>query len=238
MTLTIFQRKGFLVQGAGDAGTPDPGVFTVQGISGGTPLPVGSAPVTLADNLANPITPEFGANLLIWDAVGSQWVRARGGLGTAGLAVTGLQSIQPFMFNGTNYDVLRGDSTNGQQISLKKASLTAVSGNLGANTGVTLTLPAAGVGLLHYITHIRIERSATAALAGTASLLITTTNLSSITWKVGNAMAAGGTQIDVDEEFVTPMRSQTTNTASTIVIPAPGAAVIWNAFVHYYTGVA
>jgi len=103
-----------------------------------------------------------------------------------------------------------------------------------ANTGVTVTLPAVA-GLFHYITRIRIARLATAALAGTAALSITTTNLPGpLAFAVGNAMAAGGTQVDMDGAFVNPLKSSVANTASTIVFPAPGLAVLWSIQVFYY----
>ena len=106
-----------------------------------------------------------------------------------------------------------------------------------ANTALTVTLPAAGAGLFHYITGIEITRNATAALAGTATVVITTTNLpGSRAWSVGNAMAAGGTQVDVNINRTNPIKSSVANTASTIVMPAPGAAVLWRCNVDYYTG--
>lgn len=111
------------------------------------------------------------------------------------------------------------------------------SGTAAANTGVTLTLPAAGAGLYHYIVSLEMTRNATAALAGTATLVITTTNLSgSLAWSVGNAMIAGGTQIDVARDFAVPLKSSVANTATTIVMPAPGAAVLWRGNCYYYVG--
>lgn len=106
-----------------------------------------------------------------------------------------------------------------------------------ANTGATVTLPAAGAGLYHYITSINIMRNATAALAGAATLVITSTNLpGSPAWSVGNAMAAGGTQTDLSQEFPNPIKSSVANTATTIVMPVPGAAVLWRGNVSYYVG--
>src|SRR4051812_20641012 len=88
------------------------------------------------------------------------------------------------LLNDTDGNALRTDQT--------------VRLNQGANTGGTLTLPAAGAGKFHYITSITIRRAATAALVGNATLAITTTNLpGSPGWIVGNAMAAGGTQADL-----------------------------------------
>jgi len=106
-----------------------------------------------------------------------------------------------------------------------------------ANTGGTLTLPAV-TGQCHFITSIQITRVATAALTGSAVLDITTTNLNGSNWKVGNAMAAGGTQNDVQLSFAQPIRSDAAGVDTTIVFPAPGAAVQWIVNVTYYTGVA
>ena len=111
-----------------------------------------------------------------------------------------------------------------------------VTATAAANTGVTLTLPAAGVGLFHYITSIVISRTATAALAGTATLVITSTNLpGSWAHSVGNAMIAGGTQSDINLSFAgNPLKSSVANTNTTIVCPVPGAAVLWRVTVTYF----
>lgn len=106
-----------------------------------------------------------------------------------------------------------------------------------ANTGATITLPTAGAGLFHYITSLQLYRNATAALAGTATLVITSTNLpGSPAWSVGNAMLAGGTQQDLMYEPGNPLKSLAANTATTIVMPAPGAAVLWRGNCSYYVG--
>ena len=100
--------------------------------------------------------------------------------------------------------------------------------------GLTITIPSVS-GKRHAITGVQIYRSATAALAGTASLTITTTNLpDSMSWVVGNLMVAGGTQIDVDTVFSQALLSNASGTDTTIVMPAPGTAVLWNARVFYY----
>lgn len=106
-----------------------------------------------------------------------------------------------------------------------------------ANTAATATLPAAGAGLFHYITYISIMRNATAALAGTATLIHTTTNLPGTpAWSVGNAMAAGGTQIDVYFQPANPLKSLVANTNTTVVAAAGGAAVLNRVNVGYYVG--
>jgi hypothetical protein len=106
-----------------------------------------------------------------------------------------------------------------------------------ANTAATITLPAAGVGLFHYITYLNCRRNATAALAGTATLIITTTNLpGSPAWSNGNAMAAGGTVEDINMQMANPLKSSVANTATTIVMPAAGAAVLNRGNCAYYVG--
>jgi hypothetical protein len=117
------------------------------------------------------------------------------------------------------------------------AKTLAVSATAAANTAVTLTIPAV-TGQCHYIKSIQITRVATASLAGGAVLDITTTNLGGLNWKVGNAMSAGGTQNDVVLTPSLPIQSDAPGTASTIVCPAPGLAVIWILNVTYFTGVA
>lgn len=106
-----------------------------------------------------------------------------------------------------------------------------------ANTAATITLPAAGAGMFHYITYLNCRRNATAALAGTATLIITTTNLpGSPAWSSGNAMIAGGTTEDVNFQSSNPIKSLVANTATTIVMPAPGAAVLNRGNCAYYIG--
>lgn len=109
-----------------------------------------------------------------------------------------------------------------------------VTATAAANTAATATLPAAA-GMFHHITHIDITRNATAALAGTATIIHTTTNLpGSPAWSVGNAMAAGGTQIDVNHDYSSPLRSSVVNTNTTVVAAAGGAAVLGRVNVGYY----
>lgn len=112
-----------------------------------------------------------------------------------------------------------------------------VTATAAANTIATATLPAAGVGLFHYITNINLMRNATAILAGGATLIHTSTNLpGSPAWSVGNVMVAGGTQTDLAYTPTTPLKSLVANTATTIVMPAAGAAVLNRINVSYYIG--
>ena len=113
-----------------------------------------------------------------------------------------------------------------------------VTATAAVNTGFTLTLPAAGAGLFHYITSIDTVRATNAtATAAAAALTITTTNLpGSPVWTFGNASVAGGTTVLVRSEPTRPLKSAAANTATTIVVPAAGAGEIIRANVQYYTG--
>lgn len=112
-----------------------------------------------------------------------------------------------------------------------------VTGTAAANTGLTITLPLVA-GQFHYIDRIEIVRTATAALTGSATLVVTTTNLpGSLAWSFGNAMTAGGTQRDLDATFAVPLKSSSSGVATTIVMPVPGAAVLWRCNVYYHTGI-
>ena len=154
-------------------------------------------------------------------------------------------------YNGASWDRLRASVANGLAVdvtrlpalpsgsnsigALTSASL-AVTATAVANTAVTATLPAPGAGLFHYITGIEVMRTATAALAGSATLNVTTTNLpGSLAWSFGNAMAAGATQRDESLVLATPLKSSVANTATTVVAPIPGLAVLWRINVYYYT---
>jgi ABC-type glycerol-3-phosphate transport system substrate-binding protein len=104
-----------------------------------------------------------------------------------------------------------------------------------ANAAVTLTIPAPGAGLSIYLTSIQIVRAATAALAGTAVLTVTTTNLpGNPVFTMGNAMVAGGTQTDVAMTYDSPIKASASATAVTFVAPVPGAAVLWRLQATYY----
>jgi hypothetical protein len=110
-----------------------------------------------------------------------------------------------------------------------------ISATAAAATALTLTIPAPQAGLFNYVSGIEITRNATVALAGTATLVLTTTNLpGSLAWSVGNAMSAGGTQKDVDLQFANPVKSVSAGLATTIVMPSAGAAVLWRATAYYY----
>jgi hypothetical protein len=93
-----------------------------------------------------------------------------------------------------------------------------------ANASVTLTIPASGSGLFHYITSITATRTCTTAISGTAVLGYTSTNLpNSMAWSAGNACAVGSTTQDIWNDLSQPIKSSASNTNTTIVAPAAGA---------------
>ena len=113
-------------------------------------------------------------------------------------------------------------------------STLAVTALSAANTAVTATLPLVSSNF-HYITSIQIQRTCTAALVGSAALAFTTTNLpGSLAWTAGNACAVGTTNNDVTLSFNYPLKSSVVGTATTIVCPAAGAAVICRITIIYY----
>lgn len=114
-----------------------------------------------------------------------------------------------------------------------------VTATAASNAALTLTLPAPGVGLFHLITFMEIRRTSTALLNGNATLVVTSTNLpGDMAWSFGNAVPAGATQLDFSSTFFYPIKSLVENTATTIVMPAPGAAVRWRAYVVYFIAAA
>ena len=106
-----------------------------------------------------------------------------------------------------------------------------------ASTAVTLTIPARA-GSYTAIHAIRLGRTATAALAGSAVVNVTSTNISdgagnTVTWRVGNLMVAGGTTTDVNMTFPEPLYGDAPGVAITIIMADPGDAVLWDAEVAY-----
>lgn len=94
--------------------------------------------------------------------------------------------------------------------------------NTGASgAAVTLTLPAAGAGLFHFIDRIIIQRFAAAALTAAATpVVVTSTNLpGSRAFSVPADAALQGTIATEIIEPARPMRSSAANTATTIVAP-------------------
>lgn len=114
-------------------------------------------------------------------------------------------------------------------LSLFMATATAAAGS-----AATATLPAV-VGKSHVITSIQLVRASSAAVAGSAVLVTTSTNLpGSPSWSAGNLIAAGQTIVDLDFEPKFPLRAAVAGVATTITMPAAGAGVVNRINVTYY----
>jgi len=99
---------------------------------------------------------------------------------------------------------------------------------------VTLTLPAAGAGLRHYITFIRVSRIATGLLTAAATpTVVTTTNIvGSLAFSLPADAAPTGTIFLIQNDFSFPLATVAQNTATTIVCPVT-TAVIWRVTCGY-----
>lgn len=111
-----------------------------------------------------------------------------------------------------------------------------------ANTALTVTIPASGVGTqFTHISAIYITRAngATASVAGTAAASITTTNIPGpLQFRYSDAgLAAATVETGLLFQKAIPIKTITANTATTIVLPAPGATattVYWLVTVDYF----
>jgi len=120
----------------------------------------------------------------------------------------------------------------------QQPSALAVTATAAISTAATLTLPAAGAGLFHYITGIVVQRYAGAALTGAAApTVVTSTNLpGSLAWSIDTAGAIGTSFIHREDYAANPLKSSAANTATTIVAPVLTSA-IWRLTATYYTAV-
>ena len=163
-------------------------------------------------------------------------------------ALTANQSVNTALIAGVAPTLNTGVVTTGTQrvtlatdialpaLSEMRAATLHVTATAAANTAATASLPAAGAGLFHYITSIHLMRNATAAVVGSATLIHTSANLpGSPAWSVGNAMAAGGTQLDLDYKPATSLKSSVANTITSVTMPAGGLAVLNRVNISYFT---
>lgn len=116
-----------------------------------------------------------------------------------------------------------------------QAATLVISATAAVSTANTATLPAAGVGLFHYIVRINIIKYASVATVGAAApTIVTTTNMpGSLAWTTPTSLAVG-TQYETDINSSAPMKSSVANTATTIVCPLT-TSIIWRVNVYYYT---
>lgn len=154
-----------------------------------------------------------------------------------------VQLVEPVTVDAVNLDIRDlVFATDKVDVSGSTLAFTPTSATLGVTatgavgTAVTLTLPAAGVGLFHFITRLQITAStAPVALAANAQATVTSTNLpGSLAWDMA-IMRSGGGKDKEDMPRIAPLRSAVANTATTIVAPAT-ANTIWRLNVEYFTG--
>lgn len=121
-------------------------------------------------------------------------------------------------------------------ISLKAHEL-AIGTTAAVGIALTATLPAAGAGLFHYISTVRITAYSTAPRTGSATpVVVTSTNLpGSAAWTFATAAGMGTVEEKV-LEFDNSLKSSVANTVSTLVCPAT-ASVIWRIYITYTTGI-
>lgn len=130
--------------------------------------------------------------------------------------------------------MIQYDST-GNEVGKGAAQALSVTGALSA--AQTLTIPAPPAGQYVYITSVYISRAASAALAGSAILPITTSNLpGSMGWQAGNAMAIGDIKIDAQLSYYPPIKASAAATAVSIIAPAPGTGVQWKINATFFYG--
>lgn len=111
-----------------------------------------------------------------------------------------------------------------------------------ANTALTVTIPPSGTASqFTHISSIFITRAngATASLAGTAATVITTTNIpGTLQFRYSDAgLAIATVETGLMFQKAIPIKTTTANTATTIVLPAPGATaatVYWLVTVDYF----
>lgn len=146
-------------------------------------------------------------------------VRARVTAYTSGLAAAVLGAS-----SGQLDDSLQGQLTT-----------QAITATGAAGAALTLTLPAAGAGLRHYLTYLSVNRFAAAALTAAATpVVITTTNLpGALAFSLPADAAPQGTLSVLREDFAYPLASTAQNTATTIVAPLV-TGVIWRLTAGYY----
>lgn len=113
-----------------------------------------------------------------------------------------------------------------------------VSGVSTAGAGVTITLTAPRNPLARhhiYSVDVRLNNESGSAVAGSAALAVTSTNLNN--WphiRLSNALAAWTDRGVIEENFgEAPLLAQAPGIASTIVLPTPGAGCVWTFDVNY-----
>ena len=122
----------------------------------------------------------------------------------------------------------------GQAAVLVVPSDTCVSA-IGAKSAADSVILPAYTGLRHYITYISVVEYDTLAVTGSAAYnTVSTTNLHSMSWKVGNALALGATNTVLNQTFINPLRVDSAGVATKIKASAGGTGAYWAINVCYY----
>lgn len=225
-TVTFNAATSLVVEGTVDGSNFFTLPFFIAQSNDQTNFPAETMAVTLA-----------GANvtagdilLLCCSVTGFRTVRVRMAFTTAGTATIAMRATQ------ADYRIIAQPTPATLNQSIAPA----------ANTGGTITLPLV-TGMFHYITSIQatlVMNPATAQTGG-APVFITTTNLPNTpAWAVpvaGNGAASTGGLSDafitiIGQSFTNPIKSSAAGVNTTVVFPAPGAAMTWRANVQYYVG--
>lgn len=167
------------------------------------------------------VTTTAAAGTFFVSVTGYRRIRVRVSAYTSGTAVVAIRaSLADYAINAIPYPATLSVTNTGA-----------------AGAAVTLTIPAAGAGLFHYITRIVIQRFATALLtAAAAPVVVTTTNMpGSKAFTFPADAAAQGTIYSEIVEPSQPLKSSAANTNTTIVCPLT-TAVIWRVTADYYVG--
>lgn len=184
--------------------------------------------------------PAGGIGVRGW--LSSIWTKLNGTLAVTGAFFQATQPVSGAFFQATqpvslatNTPTLATGTNSIGNINELRASALAVTGTSAAGTSLTITLPAVAA-QFHYITSITMVLYSSAARTGAAApTVVTTTNIpGAIAFTFSTAGAIGATDLQ-DLSLVTPIKSSTVNTATTIVAPI-AAGGIWRITVTYFTG--
>lgn len=158
--------------------------------------------------------------------------------GTAHIGRVAVDSLLDSVVTITTGTAHIGRVTVDSQVGVGSAATLHVTGTAAVNTALTITLPAAGAGLFHYITSIQwVKLYSVVGVANAAGVLITSTNLpGNPIWLTEQAVGAAGTApMVINYQPARPLRSAVANTATTIVAPLQ-LQTIWRGNVSYYVG--
>jgi hypothetical protein len=139
--------------------------------------------------------------------------------------------------SGSAFVSLRGSEGDNFIYAKPIPTTSSITSTAALSAALTNTVSAAGLGLFHYITRIRISKYCGAALtAAAAPSIVTTTNLATTPSFDFKTLGAQGDSEILDLQFTgNPLKSTTANTATTFVCPVLTGA-IWKVTVFYYVG--